>query len=131
MNVLFKTGIINGKIPLRYKFSGTKWKNSISVCLCPTYINFQCTLHLKHRKYFQKCDQKFASSHNKNYIDTFSFGYVTFMGSFIWIFKGICGTRPKGLAPEEIQQPDLNSIYSSNQLTLWLHYIVSFINQWY
>jgi len=32
-------------------------------------------------------------------------------------YKGICGARPVGLAPEEIQQPDLTGIYSFNRET--------------
>ena len=55
--------------------------------------------------------------------------YVTFMGSFIWISKGICGARPEGLALEKIQQPDLTSIYSFNRRTPRLQCVASFINQ--
>ena len=32
-------------------------------------------------------------------------------------YKGICGARPEGLSPEEIQQPDLTSIYSFDRQT--------------
>jgi len=45
-------------------------------------------------------------------------------------YKGICEARPEGLAPEEIQQTDLTSIYSFIQWTPWLQYLASII-QWH
>ena len=44
-------------------------------------------------------------------------------------YKGICGARPEGVAPEEKQQPDLTSIYSFNRRTPRLQYVASFIIQ--
>ena len=44
-------------------------------------------------------------------------------------YKGICEAIPEGLAPEDIEQPDLTSIYSFNRRTPWLQYVASFIKQ--